>query len=62
MEDLEKQPLEEPIEINGQVYEPAITHTTSCTHEWAKADSDPNSDMESYQCTKCWSGMNKSIQ
>ena len=41
-------------------YEPGITFTTACEkHTWALTDGDPKSDMDSYVCIECGSGMNK---
>lgn len=29
---------------------------TVCDHEWAEGESDPNSNMRSEVCKKCWAG------
>lgn len=53
-------PIEEQSVAELEGYEPGVTFTTACEqHEWARTEDDPNSDMESYICIKCNSGMNK---
>lgn len=51
----EPEVLEEPAEeaVVGAI------RVTTCEHEWARAQDDPNSELESYQCTACWSGCSK---
>lgn len=46
-------------EVESEVFEMDVTQTTTCEHEWARDADDPNSDMESYRCTKCPAGMSK---
>lgn len=51
---------EEELKPEEGTYTEGVTFSTSCEeHEWAKDKGDPNSDMESYVCIKCGSGMNK---
>ena len=33
-----------------------LVHTTACDHDWQRAGVDPGSGMDTYVCTKCWSG------
>lgn len=32
------------------------TYTTECDHTWEYAESDPNSNLVSLACKKCWQG------
>ena len=37
--------------------QPKIEHTTACEHYWVvDVQQDPNTELVSVRCTKCWGG------
>ncbi len=48
----------QPSESQDTTYEvtPRTEHSTACDHEWGYTESDPNSDLVSLACSKCWQG------
>lgn len=52
---------EEPKEEEQPIGE---TYSTVCDHLWNEDESDPNSDLMSVRCLKCWAGasVSKSTQ